>query len=584
LLSAFHVASNSPCVGAGSANYATGADIDGNPWRAPPAMGCDEPTYPATGALTVAISAMWTNVVASNAMPFLRADIQGIPVSNRWTFGDGGTLTNQAFDVGHAWASTGLYTVVAWVWNDSNPGGVSATVQVRVVSDVYYVNVSNATPASPFDSWAKAAINIQDAVDVAPPGALILVSNGVYGVGGRSAPAGWVTNRVTIAKAVTVRGVNGPSVTMIRGAKDPLTTNGNAAVRGVYLNDGATLSGFTIANGATRNPEGMVVDCSGGGVWCQSANAVISNCVLTGNSATYFGGGGAYGGTLYNCALTGNLSSRRGGGAYGGTLYNCALTGNSADSGGGAFDCTLYNCTLTSNSADSGGGVYNGTLYNCIVYYNTAPNGANYHYDSSFDYSCTTPDPGGTGNITNDPCFVNSAGENYRLQSNSPCINTGTNQSWTIGAMDLDGNPRISPASGIVDMGAYEYLWGGSVIPSWWLEQYGLPTDGSADYEDKDGDGFNNWQEWRCDTVPTDRDSFLKFDSLTCASLVTGFVIRWASVTSRTYMVGRSTNLIGQPPFVKMETNILGQPQTTGYTDTTAAVSGPYLFYRVGVE
>ena len=184
---------------------------------------------------------------------------------------------------------------------------------------------------------------------------------------------------------------------------------------------------------------------------------------------------------------------------------------------------------------------------------------------------------------TNDPCFVNAAGENYRLQSNSPCINTGTNQSWMIGAMDLDGNPRISPASGIVDMGAYEYLWGGSVIPSWWLEQYGLPTDGSADYEDKDGDGFNNWQEWRCDTVPTDSDSFLKFDSLTCTSIVAGFVIRWASVTSRTYMVGRSTNLIVQPPFVKMGTNILGQPQTTSYTDTTAAVSGPSLFYRVGV-
>ena len=137
LLSAFHIASNSPCVGAGSANYATGADIDGNPWRTPPAMGCDEPTYPATGALTVAIGAMWTNVVAGNAMPFLRADIQGIPVSNRWTFGDGGTLTNQAFDVGHAWASTGLYTVVVWVWNDSNPGGVSASVQIRVVSDVF---------------------------------------------------------------------------------------------------------------------------------------------------------------------------------------------------------------------------------------------------------------------------------------------------------------------------------------------------------------------------------------------------------------------------------------------------------------
>ena len=38
------------------------------------------------------------------------------------------------------------------------------------------------------------------------------------------------------------------------------------------------------------------------GVYCESTSAVLTNCVLSGNSC----GGGAYGGTLNNCTLTGN--------------------------------------------------------------------------------------------------------------------------------------------------------------------------------------------------------------------------------------------------------------------------------------
>ena len=93
------------------------------------------------------------------------------------------------------------------------------------------------------------------------------------------------------------------------------------------------------------------------------------------------------------------------------------------------------------------------TLNNCIVYFNTASSGANYS-GSTLNYCCTTPDPGGVGNITYAPLFVNQAGGNLHLQTNSPCINGGNN-SYVIGTTDLDGNPRI--ASGIVDIGAYEF-------------------------------------------------------------------------------------------------------------------------------
>ena len=47
LLSGRHLASDSPCVGAGSAAYAFGTDLDGETWRNPPSMGCDEVTLSA---------------------------------------------------------------------------------------------------------------------------------------------------------------------------------------------------------------------------------------------------------------------------------------------------------------------------------------------------------------------------------------------------------------------------------------------------------------------------------------------------------------------------------------------------------
>ena len=543
LLSASHIASNSACVGIGSTNYSRGTDLDGEPWRTPPAMGCDEPNRPATGGLNAAIFSGETNVVSNYPWQF-RADIQGIPVSNLWTFGDGGVLANQ-FLVEHSWASTGLYALVLQAWNDSNPGGVSVTVMVHIIGGIHYVNVSNLMPALPYVSWETAATNIQDAVDVAPFGGLVLVSNGVYGAGGRSATGSALTNRLAIHKPITVLSVNGPAFTIIQGAKDPLTTNGNAAVRCVYMSKGASLSGFSITNGATRN-SGEWYDFIGGGVRCGSTNETISNCVITGNSATF--GGGAYQGTLNNCTLSGNSafdgggscigtlnnctlsgnSASFGGGAYGSTLNNCTLTGNSAfdggggsgdgtlnnctlagnsasTNGGGAFAGTLNNCTLTGNSASqNGGGSYYGTLNNCIVYYNTALDGANYN-SSTFSYSCTTPAPSGIGNITNDPQFVNAAIGDNRLSTNSPCIDKGDNAS-VLETTDLDGNPRI--VNGLVDMGAYE----SQVLRGYW-DWASEITNGLTNYNDcATGDGFPNLLKYATGGSPTDSDDLPRLD------------------------------------------------------------------------
>jgi hypothetical protein len=131
-----------------------------------------------------------------------------------------------------------------------------------------------------------------------------------------------------------------------------------------------------------------------------------------------------------------------------------------------------------------------------------------------------------------------------------------------------------------VDIGAYEFQGPGSVISYAWLQHYGLPTDGSADTSDSDADGLNNWQEWRCQTCPTNAGSALRL--LSAQRTGTNATVTWQSVAGVNYFLERSTNLWGSPPFTLLAPSFAGQPGTTTYTDTNAATLAP-LFYRVGV-
>jgi len=91
----------------------------------------------------------------------------------------------------------------------------------------------------------------------------------------------------------------------------------------------------------------------------------------------------------------------------------------------------------------------------CITAFRGGNNKADYgvtaYYSCGVDYS-------GNNNIAGDPLFAGTNAGNYRLTANSPCINTGTNQTWMTGAVDRDERPRIDRLSGRVDMGAYEFI------------------------------------------------------------------------------------------------------------------------------
>lgn len=275
-------------------------------------------------------------------------------------------------------------------------------------------------------------------------------------------------------------------------------------------------------------------------------------------------GGGAYLCNLTNCLVIGNTSTVRAGGAYAGYLVNCTVISNSASSSAGGF-----------YPVAPGG---DPMAKNTILYFNSAPDGPNLGGVSSIS-GCCIPELSvyDQNSITNNPLFVAPTLGDFRLQPFSPCINAGGN-SGIQNDTDLGGNPRV--AGGTVDIGAYEFQNPLSSISYGWLQNHGLPTDGSVDFVDSDGDGMNNWQEWVTNTDPTNSLSYLQMLAPDGTNNAAGVTFHWQSAGIR-YLLQRSTNLAG--PFNTFATNFFAGIGIATYRDATATNAGPY-FYRVGVQ
>ena len=262
------------------------------------------------------------------------------------------------------------------------------------------------------------------------------------------------------------------------------TTIGNTPL--VNVNSNEIYNNESISSNATG---------FGGGICCSIINSMIENNYLYNNTVTAIDskGGALYfdlSGGSFSCVANnyfiGNHCS--GNSAYGGGIglyaaqniefINNLIVENAAAYGGGFYikesNPIVLNNTISQNIAQTdGGGIYiidvlsEAHITNTIFWNDSAGGQVN-------EISALNPDIieivysnimgwSGTGNINQDPLFINSVDEPYELSLDSPCIDAGTSDTSGLNLPidDLLGNFRIWDGDGdgdtIIDMGAYEY-------------------------------------------------------------------------------------------------------------------------------
>ena len=160
---------------------------------------------------------------------------------------------------------------------------------------------------------------------------------------------------------------------------------------------------------------------------------------------------------MYNCAFVSNYAKEKGGGLY--NEYNSPIA---------------TNCTFCRNTAYAGGGIYceksTAIVKNCILWDNSSRYGKLepsqiYAVEATIEYSCIqglTESYQGKHNIGLDPGFLDAENNDFTLKENSPCIDTGDNESLPEDVRtDIDGTARLKDGNhdGVVqiDMGAQEF-------------------------------------------------------------------------------------------------------------------------------
>lgn len=360
----------------------------------------------------------------------------------------------------------GYYDIVLKV-ADLNSGDSARFVNVQkllVAARTNYVSATaNPNAALPYDTPAKAANSIADALAYAIDGSVVNLLEGEH----------ITTNTVFLGKGIRLAGAGIGNTILKPGANNMrlLSFNHEDAVAekmtltGVYFDTSVYIHG-AVASFASRG--GTISECriTGNsrasknycsGVVANMSAGLISRCIIDNNlepgdndyqhSMVRMVDGGTVQNTLFYNNTTKNFGTVTLQGP--GIVRNCTFVGNTnreAQVYIASDKASVINCLFADNASLTGATAgqpnwqvssptYTNRITHCF-FNNGTPTGLN-------------PLAG------DDPCFKDAKKLNFMITSASPCWNTGLYQSWQDDALDLAGNPRVDNKQ-LVDIGCYE--------------------------------------------------------------------------------------------------------------------------------
>ena len=370
-------------------------------------------------------------------------------------------------------------------------GSTTSSNAILTVLFSTYVSLNSTNPVPPYASWSTAAPDIQDAIGVSTSGGTVLVAPGVYN-----------ESVHFYGKAILVTSISGPSNTLISPPSgSPAVTfdrgeTSNSILCGFEItNGGISLSDYSGVSTTPTIKSNLLLNC---GIGCAfSAAPYILNNTIKGASGAAISLSGGGGGVPF---IEGNIIENNGGGISMNVdspmIINNVIENNQGDGIGMGNECDaniiqnvivnktgsgisalvpsgargpwLINNTISGNGGNGvslTGFISSCQIINNIVVGSPAVNlGGNPSIVQFNDFFSTNGNVYASGSVSNfndidgnisaDPLFASTDSGDLHLQSNSPCVDAGTN-AYVLTITDFGGGPRI--IGGNVDMGAYEF-------------------------------------------------------------------------------------------------------------------------------